>query len=372
MENRNNALLYRVLKIVVVIAAACAVGYFAFCYWLNAYGSLAGGGNDMANADQGSAVVVDGIGRRDGVFTLFIGATDDEGVRTDTMMVAVFDTENHKVNVINIPRDTLVDCDRTGAARKINAAYAHGIDEMLDEVSTVVGFRPDKYLIANFDGIADIVDVIGGVDYDIPFDMSYHDPAQDLSIEFEKGWQHLDGEQVVEYLRWRHNDDGEGYADGDIGRVTKLQDFLVVIGEAVLSPSNVLKIPTIASTVSENVETDLTNSQIIWIGMQGMQLDMNEDVTMETLYGDAAMVNFGVNIWFYILDEDMIIDQINEKYNPYIFRLTSKNFSIVTPDTYGIYSSSWENEKAVRYASYQHQDEGSGSGEPADSDEDDS
>ncbi|MDO4286164.1 MAG: LCP family protein [Eubacteriales bacterium] len=372
MEKKDNALLYRVLKIVTVIAAVCVVGYFAFCYWVNAYGSLAGGDNvDVSKADQGSAVVVDSIGRRSGVFTLFVGATDEEGLRTDTMMVIVFDTEKHTANVINIPRDTLVDCDRTGSGRKINAAYASGVDEMLDEVSTVVGFRPDKYVVANFDGIADIVDVIGGVDYDIPFDMSYHDPAQDLSIEFKKGRQHLDGEQVVEYLRWRHNDDGEGYADGDIGRVTKLQDFLVVLGENVLSPSNVFKIPTIASTVAKNVETDLKTSQIIWIGMQGMKMDMDKDVAMETLYGDSAMVNFGSNIWFYILDEDMVIDQINESYNPYIFKLTSKHFSIVTPDTYGIYSSSWENEKAVRYALYKrNRDNGSGSGEVSSSEDD--
>ena len=65
------------------------------------------------------------------------------------------------------------------------------------------GSVPDKYVIANFDGIAEIVDVIGGVDYDVPFDMSYHDASQDLSIEFKKGYQHLDGEEVVEYLRWR-------------------------------------------------------------------------------------------------------------------------------------------------------------------------
>ena len=75
-----------------------------------------------------------------------------------------------------------------------------------------------------------LVDVVGGVDYDVPFDMSYHDASQDLSIEFKKGEQHLNGKQVVEYLRWRHNDDGTGYDDGDIGRVTKLQDFLVTVG----------------------------------------------------------------------------------------------------------------------------------------------
>ena len=370
MKRKRNKLPRRILNILVVIAAVCVVGYFAFCYWVNASGSLVGDHlPDPEDVDQGSAIVVNGAGRREGVFTLFIGATDEDEIRTDSMMVLVFDTENHRADLINIPRDTLVDCERTGAGRKINAAYASGVDEMLDEVSTVIGFRPDKYVVANFDGIAEIVDVIGGVDYDVPFDMSYHDASQDLSIEFKKGYQHLDGEEVVEYLRWRHNDDGTGYDDGDIGRVTKLQDFLGTVGSAVLSPANVLKIPSIAAAVSNNVETDLTTSQILWLGMQGMKMDMQEDISMQTLIGDSAMVNFGDNIWVYILDEDMVIDQINETFNPYIRSLTEEDFSIVTPDTYGIYSESWRNERAVRYAGYKKSDTSDSEEQDSDSDE---
>ena len=370
MKRKRNKLPRRILNILVVIAAVCVVGYFAFCYWVNASGSLVGDHlPDPEDVDQGSAIVVNGAGRREGVFTLFIGATDEDEIRTDSMMVLVFDTENHRADLINIPRDTLVDCERTGAGRKINAAYASGVDEMLDEVSTVIGFRPDKYVVANFDGIAEIVDVIGGVDYDVPFDMSYHDASQDLSIEFKKGYQNLDGEEVVEYLRWRHNDDGTGYDDGDIGRVTKLQDFLVTVGSAVLSPANVLKIPSIAAAVSNNVETDLTTSQILWLGMQGMKMDMQEDISMQTLIGDSAMVNFGDNIWVYILDEDMVIDQINETFNPYIRSLTEEDFSIVTPDTYGIYSESWRNERAVRYAGYKKSDTSDSEEQDSDSDE---
>ena len=90
--------------------------------------------------------------------------------------------------------------------------------------------------------------------------------------------------------------------------------------------------------------------------MQGMKMDMQEDISMQTLIGDCAMVNFGDNIWFYILDEDMVIDQINETFNPYIRSLTEEDFSIVTPDTYGIYSESWRNERAVRYAGYKKSD----------------
>lgn len=374
MKKKRNKIWRRLLAALVIVAAVCAVAYYAVCYWINATGSLVESGEltaaQAAEVDNGSAIVVDEYGRRKGVFTLFIGATDEDEIRTDSMMVLVFDTENHQANIINIPRDSLAANDRTGAGRKINAAYAQGVDTMLDEVSTVVGFRPDKYIVANFNGIAEIVDAIGGVEYDVPFDMNYHDESQDLSIEFEAGLQHLDGEQVVEYLRWRHNDDGTGYEDGDIGRVNKLQDFLKTVGDAVLSPTNVLKVPTIASAVYNNVETDLTTSQILWLGMQGMELDMEENVHMETLYGDAALIDIGESLWFYVLDEDMIIDQINANFNPYILDRTEDDFDIITPRDLGVYSESWLNERAVRYAGYEHTDDGSGEDADGESEDD--
>ncbi|HIV68172.1 MAG TPA: LCP family protein [Candidatus Butyricicoccus stercorigallinarum] len=363
MNNRKNRWLRRVLAGLAVAAAVCVVGYYAFVYWVNASGSLLERNVEQAGrVDQGSAIVVEGEGRRAGVFTLFIAATDEDETRTDSMMVLVFDTNSQTANVINIPRDTLVDTERRGAGKKLNASHAAGIEEQLDEVAGVIGFRPDKYIVANFDGIADIVDAIGGIDYEIPFDMSYHDASQDLAIEFEQGWQHLDGEQVVEFLRWRHNDDGTGYDDGDIGRVEKLQTFLVALGKEVLSPSNLFNIPAIAAAVSDNVDTDLTTSQVLWLGMQGMKLDMDEDVHMQTLIGDNAMVG---SLWFFILDEEMVIDQINESFNPYLRRLTEDDFNIITPDDLGIYSSSWRTERAIRYASYEAEEDGeTGSGQP--------
>ncbi len=375
MEKKESKLLRRIVAGFAVAAAACMVGYFAFCYWLNASGSLVGGKMDPQKIDQGSAVVVDGFGRREGVFTLYVGATDEEGTRTDSMMVLVFDTKNHKAQVINIPRDTFVDTERHGAGRKINSAYGQGIDEQMDEVADIIGFRPDKYLIADFDGIAEIVDAIGGVNYDIPFDMSYHDASQDLSIEFKKGMQHLDGKKVVEFLRWRHNDDGTGYDDGDIGRVEKLQTFLGYLGKKVLSVTNIMNIPSVAAAVSENVETDLSTSQILWVGMQAMQLNMEQDLSMQTLIGDNAMVNVGDNLWFYILDKEMIIDQINTYFNPFDYPLTEENFNIITPDDLGIYSQSWEEEKAYRYATYEKEknggsETGSGSGSAPEQEED--
>lgn len=367
MGKKKKRVFRLLLMILGVLAVSCTIGYFGFCYWINSSGSLLVGDEDVNidSMDQGSAVIVHGADRRDGVFTMFIGATDEDETRTDSMMVLVFDTVHHKASIINIPRDTLVDCERHGAARKINAAYASGIDEMLDEVTDVIGFRPDKYLVANFDAIEEIVDTLGGIDYDIPFDMNYHDASQDLSIEFEAGMQHLNGKQTVEFLRWRHNDDGTGYENGDLGRVEKLQTFLKALGKKMLSPVNILKIPSLANCVFDNVETDLTSAQILWVGMQALHVDMDSGIEMQTLYGDEALVDLGTEIWFFIADEDMIRDQINEYFNPYTYELTEEDFNIITPNYFGVYSQSWRDEKAYRYAMYEKQRQGK-SGSAAD------
>lgn len=97
------------------------------------------------------------------------------------------DTKDKTINVMNIPRDTMCNNTATGASKKINAAYGMdtggkggNIEQTSKEIERLMGFRPDKYVIVNFDGIAAIVDAIGGVDYDVPFDMKYDDPSQNL------------------------------------------------------------------------------------------------------------------------------------------------------------------------------------------------
>lgn len=351
-----------VLGVIVLIGAAALISLVC---WVKYAGSPIPVVDELTSAfergdeqttDDGTPIVVNGAGRREGVFTMCIAATDEEEIRTDSIMVMTFDTVNHTAQVLNIPRDTLVDTRRTGAGKKINAAYGDGPEEMLDDISGVVGFRPDKYLVANFDGIAAIVDQLGGVDYEVPFDMSYHDESQDLSIEFEKGMQHMNGKQVVEFLRWRHNDDGEGYVNGDVGRVEKLQKFLVTLAKKVMTPANIIKIPALASTVFDNVKTDLTSAQILWLGMQALQVDMDKGVNMETLAGDEAIVSMGSNIWFFIVDEELAIAQVNRMINPYEYALTEDVFNIMTPTRLGCRSSNWEAERGYRYSFYQQSD----------------
>ena len=277
--------------------------------------------NDKENGDKIDVSGLLNSGTRiDDVVTFVIGAVDEDETRTDALMVATMDTNKKTVNIMNIPRDTMCNNSASGASRKINAAYAiGGIEQTKTEIERLMGFKPDYYVIVNFEGIAAIVDAIGGVDYEVPFRMEYDDPSQNLHIDLDAGMQHLDGEQVVEFLRWRHNNDySVQYENGDEGRVENQQAFLKELANQVLKLSNVTKIPKIAEAVFNNVKTDLTAGNLLWMGMQALQID-NDDIQFFTLPGYGAMSTAGTSTAysFFFPYYEETLKLVNQYFNPY-------------------------------------------------------
>ena len=278
----------------------------------------------IKDKENGDKVDVSGLlnsgTRIDDVVTFVIGAVDEDETRTDALMVATMDTNKKTVNIMNIPRDTMCNNSASGASRKINAAYAiGGIEQTKTEIEHLMGFKPDYYVIVNFEGIAAIVDAIGGVDYEVPFRMEYDDPSQNLHIDLDAGMQHLDGEQVVEFLRWRHNNDySVQYENGDEGRVENQQAFLKELANQVLKLSNVTKIPKIAEAVFNNVKTDLTAGNLLWMGMQALQID-NDDIQFFTLPGYGAMSTAGTSTAysFFFPYYEETLKLVNQYFNPY-------------------------------------------------------
>ncbi len=290
--------------------------------------------NDTTIIDEenGDVVAIDPGQRISDYFTFLVCATDIDETRTDNIMLVGFDTKNHKVNVLNIPRDVMCANNRTGASRKINAAYGsrQDINNTKKEIKKIVGFTPDKYMVVNFKGIAEIVDAIGGITYDVPFKMIYNDPIQDLHIYFEPGVQKMSGKKVVEFLRWRHNDPGythlqkKGYDGGDGSRIAKQQEFLMHVAKQILRPENIFKAKPIAQAIFGNVKTDLTMGELVWMANQAMQVDTS-NIQMFTLPGYPASSYAGSNAFlsFFFPNEKKTLALINEYFNPYDRQLTS-------------------------------------------------
>jgi LCP family protein required for cell wall assembly len=282
--------------------------------------------------DGGDALTIRGENRKEDYFTFFIGATDEDGTRTDSMMLVSMNIKDGEVNVLNIPRDTMSDVSRKN--KKINGAYNKGIEDTRKEIKQLVGFDFDKYIVFNFDAIADFVDIIGGFDYDVPFYMYYDDPSQDLHIHLEKGKQHLDGQQVVEFLRWRKNNDGTvgtGMDGGDIDRIKKQQEFLKALAAEFMTPANIVKIPEMAECIQKNVESDITKGQLVWLGIQAVKMGAS-NINMYVLPGEARYID-GVS--YYVGFQDETLDMLNEHFNPYTYELTDQDVDIVSPSSTG-------------------------------------
>lgn len=296
---------------------------------------------DEMELDEGDALDIDMGDRREGVYTVLVAATDEDGTRTDALMVATLDTVNDTVNVINIPRDLMSSCSRVGASKKINAAFGTkgGIKTTKAEVKKVLGFTPDKYVVMSFDAIAEIIDAIGGVDYEIPWRMKYDDPTQNLHIDFQPGMTHLDGKAAVEFMRWRKNNSGvktgvSGYTGGDEQRIEKDQKFLKYLASQVFTLKNVTRIPSFAQAVFKNVETDLTAGEVLWLAWQLYDVK-NENINMMTLpgYGTMSYAGTGTMYSFYFPYKSQTLEMVNAYLNPYQKDITS--IDVITSPTTG-------------------------------------
>lgn len=252
--------LTRQQKILVAVAVilAVALAVVAACQSLFVRPDLDGKKPGTANGDGGTAEEIDyGEGvrpRADGerkskdfYTVLILGRDTGGGGNTDTMLLASYDVTNQKATVMSIPRDTMVNIPYD--IKRINAVYNYGgggekgIQALYKEISQLVGFEPDYQVIVEWDAVGKIVDAMGGVWFDVPRNMNYDDPWQDLSIHQTKGYRLLSGDDAMQVLRYRHDNDMRyGYPDGDLGRIKTQQALLKAMVEQLLKLENITKV----------------------------------------------------------------------------------------------------------------------------------
>ena len=265
-----------------------------------------------------------GLGaRKKGCSTILIAGTDEGGYRTDTMMLFSVDREAKTMSLVSIPRDTLVYCEYS--VPKLNSAYGwagggdDGMQELLTRVEEIVGFRPDGYVVTDLACFEELVDLMGGVTFDVPVEMHYNDPSQNLYIDLSAGEQKLDGAQAMQVMRFR-----SGYADADLGRVKVQRDFLAAALHQWASVKNAYKLPSAIRLITEHTKTDLTSAQLAWLA-ESAALCGTDGLTMATMPGSAAWIGGGS---YYVLDAAQVADLVNEKLNPYQKEVTVVDLAI--------------------------------------------
>lgn len=193
-------------------------------------------------------------------------STDQENVElTDTIMVASYNPNTQKATLLSIPRDTYTGKNpaKATAYEKMNALYSrkHRPDETLEAVNEITGLNIEYYVVIKTDALIKLVDVIDGITYDVPIDMDYDDPTQDLHIHLKAGEQELDGNKAEQLVRFRHNNDGtsypEEYGDNDLGRMRTQREFIMQVVRQTAKPGNIFKLGSILDVAKENVLTNI-------------------------------------------------------------------------------------------------------------------
>jgi len=210
---------------------------------------------------------------------------DKDGTRTDVMIMGHLNLVDKSITMIQIPRDTYVP-DNGRRDKKINSAYASGVDTTFKEVEMVTGVEVDKYVKIDTSQFRNIIDEMGGIDYDVPIDMHYDDPTQDLHIHIDKGYQTLDGAKAEQFVRFRQDNDGNGYPEGDVGRLKAQQGFIKEAIKQLFSFKNTLKIPSLISTFDKMVETNFTNGELLSYMSSVFEIG-HENISVITLAGEG-------------------------------------------------------------------------------------
>lgn len=277
---------------------------------------------------------------REGVYNILICGTDDDGYRTDTIIVAHLDEETHDVALMSVPRDTVV-LTGNGGIMKINSVYAgggaDGMARLSKRLGAMLGFELDGYVLVNLEAFRETVDLVDGVEFDVPQDMYYQDPTQNLHIDLKAGKQLLDGEKAMELVRFR-----KGYASQDIQRTKVQQEFLRALAKKVLSVSSLTKLKEFADVFSTYVTTDLTVGNMLYFAKALMQCDFDAMKTY-TLEGEGAMINGGS---YYPLYAGKLVQVVNESFNPYDAPVTLDTVNVITPEVARSYQKPAEPEPA--------------------------
>ena len=200
-----------------------------------------------------------------GKLNLLLLGVDEGGMRSDTIMLVNVDNVKNEIKLLSFPRDTKITLNN-GRKMKLNAGMGmkNGEKFMVETIKTITKMPIHYYCKINFDGFKEIIDILGGVDYNVPFDMDYDDPAQDLHIHLKAGPQHLDGQAAHDFVRFRHNNKGAevyapgDYYKGDIGRISAQQDFLSELFRQKMQPQYFLKAPWLLDAASKHVQTNFT------------------------------------------------------------------------------------------------------------------
>ena len=247
-------------------------------------------------------------------FNVLVLGGDYVGANTDTIFIANINTGTGKINIISIPRDTKV-IIKGSSVPKINSAYSvGGADLAVSTVSSLLNVDIKYYAYINTEGFREIIDLLGGIDFEILANMDYDDPTQNLHIHLKKGMQHLNGSQAEQYMRFRHpnvyNNEIQQYYDGsDLKRIEAQQRFIRELIKQKATIKYISKADELVKASLKYVKTNITTDESVKLLSNAGSIKANE-VTFFRLPGTASEEGLS----YYLMDKQQTQEIIKNNF----------------------------------------------------------
>ncbi|WP_424475209.1 LCP family protein [Oceanobacillus kimchii] len=245
----------------------------------------------------------------DNVSILFIGIDERdpfEQSRSDALILATFNKAEKSIKLLSIPRDSYMYIPEIEKFTKVNHAHAYG--GPLASIETLEEFFQipiDYYVRLNFEAFVDVVDALGGIHYDVPFQISEMDSNDKAdTIKLEEGYQQINGEEALALARTRKY-------DSDIQRGIRQQEIITAIVSKATQLSSVLKLEDVLIAIGDNMRTNFTFQEIT--SFSSYMINSSINIEKINLEGTGGYLDNGG--WYYQVEEQSqqeITDQLRE------------------------------------------------------------
>ncbi|MFT9599863.1 LCP family protein [Mesobacillus sp.] len=299
-RKRRNLLLFLILTFVSLISISGYLLFQTYAVAKNSYEELEG--REEKSALREEPVYISS----DPVSVLLLGIEDysdeNDNGRSDTIMVATFNPDQQSMKLLSIPRDTLVNIPGY-KEDKINHSYSiGGKEKVIETIEEFLDIPIDYYATVNFKGFTNIIDSVGGVTVDVPFDFNDINRNWDR-FYFYEGTQKLSGEEALVYARMRKQD-----PRGDFGRNERQRQIVTGVIEKLSSPKTLLKIDDIASEIGNNIETNMRVNEALAFRKKYPDFNSSSIEQLE-LKGYDNYIN---NVYYFGVDPDNLEEVTSE------------------------------------------------------------
>lgn len=300
-KKRKKVMMWFVFPLLIFVLSATVYGAFLY----KKAESVANGSYEPVNTSSKRTEKVDPF--TDNVSILLIGVDESEirnfgaGSRTDALMVATLNAKDKSIKLVSIPRDSYVKIPGRKAKTKINHAHAYGGTELtIETVQELLDIPIDYYVKMNFNAFIDVVDALGGIKADVPYEMIEQNSVDTAgAIHLMPGVQELDGEEALAFARTRHQ-------DSDIERGKRQQEIVKQVIKKAASFSSIPKQTDIIEAVGKNMTTNITFGEMKSL-INYVTKGTNIQIESLHLAGSDSMID---KVYYYQLDEQSLADVI--------------------------------------------------------------